>query len=944
MQAPNNARMASRSQSQVQYKYLQLLFGIHKDHDYNTKTATEYQVKKYLLLLATLVATVTYAAGLNVPGGSWLEDDLPEGHLAGDSILRDTSFRRYIVFYYFNAISFAASLMVGLLLLIVHQDGQSWGNWALLQLVRAVMLVDLLGLLGAYAVGSSHDRFTTVCGATVLASGVVAYAAVALVTKWFVTTAAAAADDDDQNKQESLQEAKAKGRKKEHEILLVLAIFAATIGYVAGLNPPGGFWRSSDDSEQAGHHHHHNAGEPVLQGLHRTRYRVFFYFNTTGFVASLLAIMLVVSFDKMKYEEQDRIPTGVRKLALFGPNVTALLGLAGAYAAGSCRDSRHTIYIVLVAASISLLLFVAQMIAKRMNSNSRANLPTKSESTSRRSGSTMNSSDETKALPYKNWAKTREDLQLLAILVATVAYTAGVDPPGGVWAETGHGHRVGDPILLTTHPVRYKVFFYCNSAALVASLAIMVMLQSDRLVRKHALEAVMILDLFALIGAFAAGGARDTSTSVYTVALAGAVLIYVVIHIVFFTLDTPAPPPPAEGGENHAVADEDPSTTPAPAAQKGEKKNVDEQRQEEKQLQKRRDVLLLLAILAATLTYQAGLTPPGGTWEEDGGGDSSSSSGGGHRAGFPVLLDKFPLRYKTFYYCNAASFMASVALIVLLLNQNLYKPGIRCYALYVCMVAGMLGLMGAYSAGSSLHLRTSIVVLVFASLLTVAAFAVAIYVKKRNDKKARIRQGDDDDDGGGQKRPKIKAKTNKAKRKDDGDAMTYLMLVGILGASVTYLTGLKPPGGTWRDDGDGHSAGSPVLYDTGKHRYNAFFYNNSASFMISINIIAWLLVRMIWGPRRKDDDEAATTATTTTAKTTASSVVVHLSPLYGAVVLDLVALLGAYAAGSARKWGTSTKVVVMLVPVLLVVWLVLFCCDKQTKDKPAATSQPAVTS
>jgi hypothetical protein len=219
--------------------------------------------------------------------------------------------------------------------------------------------------------------------------------------------------------------------------------------------------------------------------------------------------------------------------------------------------------------------------------------------------STINSG-ETNTGVYKNWEKTREDLQLLAILVATIAYTAGVDPPGGVWAESGHGHKVGDPILLTTHPVRYKVFFYCNSAALVASLVIMVMLQSDRLVRKHALEAVMILDLFALIGAFAAGGARDTTTSVYTVALAGAVLIYVVIHIVFFTLDTPAPAASAASstaaeGEKYVDHQEQqpqikrrdvlPPSTPA---QKGD--------QEEKQLQKRRDVLLLLAILAATLT------------------------------------------------------------------------------------------------------------------------------------------------------------------------------------------------------------------------------------------------------------------------------------------------------------------------------------------------------
>ena len=121
----------------------------------------EYQLKKYLLLLATLVATVTYAAGLNPPGGSWLEDDAAAGELAGDSILRETNYIRYIVFYCFNAISFAASLVVSLLLLLLHRGDQGW----LLKLTRAVMVVDLLVLMGAYASGGSHDRFTTVCAA-----------------------------------------------------------------------------------------------------------------------------------------------------------------------------------------------------------------------------------------------------------------------------------------------------------------------------------------------------------------------------------------------------------------------------------------------------------------------------------------------------------------------------------------------------------------------------------------------------------------------------------------------------------------------------------------------------------------------------------------------------------------------------------------------------------
>lgn len=103
--------------------------------------------------------------------------------------------------------------------------------------------------------------------------------------------------------------------------------------------------------------------------------------------------------------------------------------------------------------------------------------------------------------------RTREFIQLLATLAATVAYQAGLDPPGGIWADSRDGHTVGDPILLETHPGRYKVFFYFNSAAFVASLVIMVMLQNDRLLKGRALQAAMILDLFALIGAYAAGAA-----------------------------------------------------------------------------------------------------------------------------------------------------------------------------------------------------------------------------------------------------------------------------------------------------------------------------------------------------------------------------------------------------------------------------------------------------
>ena len=133
---PQSSSRSSNQQQPESYKpagtRTRICWLFHVPDEQNLGSTTEYVLKKYLLLLATLVATVTYAAGMNLPGGSWLEDT-PGGAAAGDSILRETNYRRYIVFYYFNAISFAASLLVGLLLLILHQDGKGFDR----QLARA---------------------------------------------------------------------------------------------------------------------------------------------------------------------------------------------------------------------------------------------------------------------------------------------------------------------------------------------------------------------------------------------------------------------------------------------------------------------------------------------------------------------------------------------------------------------------------------------------------------------------------------------------------------------------------------------------------------------------------------------------------------------------------------------------------------------------------------
>jgi heme A synthase len=450
--------------------------------------------------------------------------------------------------------------------------------------------------------------------------------------------------------------------------------------------------------------------------------------------------------------------------------------------------------------------------------------------------------------------KARSLVMLLATLVVSITYQAGLDPPGGLWptdgrTANGRDYKNGDPILLTTHPKRYKVFFYSNSAAFVASLIVIVMVQSRFLLKRHTLEAAMLLDLFGLIGAYAAGSCRDESTSIYVVALAGIVLVYVVIHIIFFTLD-----------HEHNSRDA-------------------------KKLENRREVLLLLAILAATLTYQAGLTPPGGFWvDED-----------GHNAGYPVLYDNYRRRYSAFFYCNAASFMASVALIVLLVNPNLYRPGIRCYALYVCMVVGMFGLMGAYAAGSSRDLRTSVYVLtlvvaVFAFVaLEVVIFWVYPRVKELLSRGNKKESGPSSSNTEQEPGPQSETTGKTPEAQKEKSMREYLMLLGVLAASVTYQSGFEPPGGLYSD---GSSSGDPILHDINKGRYYAFFYSNSTSFMASIVVVILLLP---WTLHKHK---------------------LPLWPMQTAILLDMLGLLGAYAAGSTRDWKTSMNVIYLVIPVL----------------------------
>ncbi|ESR66272.1 hypothetical protein WN944_002526 [Citrus x changshan-huyou] len=80
--------------------------------------------------------------------------------------------------------------------------------------------------------------------------------------------------------------------EKKSNALMVVASLIATMAFQAALNPPGGVWQ---DDSQANDTSPHDAGSSIMLTNVETVYYLFFGFNTTGFVASLSIILLLIS-------------------------------------------------------------------------------------------------------------------------------------------------------------------------------------------------------------------------------------------------------------------------------------------------------------------------------------------------------------------------------------------------------------------------------------------------------------------------------------------------------------------------------------------------------------------------------------------------------------------------------------------------------------------------
>uniref|UniRef100_A0A5B7B198 PGG domain-containing protein n=2 Tax=Davidia involucrata TaxID=16924 RepID=A0A5B7B198_DAVIN len=89
---------------------------------------------------------------------------------------------------------------------------------------------------------------------------------------------------------------------------------------------------------------------------------------------------------------------------------------------------------------------------------------------------------------HTDWlGRKRSALMVVASLIATVAFQAGLTPPGGIWQDDYEGdpnnpddksHTVGQSVMAYTQPKEYGVFMIFNTIAFLASLSIILLLVS----------------------------------------------------------------------------------------------------------------------------------------------------------------------------------------------------------------------------------------------------------------------------------------------------------------------------------------------------------------------------------------------------------------------------------------------------------------------------------
>lgn len=115
-------------------------------HNFKKENNWAEKIRGNLLVAATLIATISFQAGLNPPGGVW--QDSNNGHIVGTSIMVSTNFEAYFYFIQYNTIALIISS--GIILLMI--SGFPLNSKLLMGVLMLAMTLTMVLMLSTYTI------------------------------------------------------------------------------------------------------------------------------------------------------------------------------------------------------------------------------------------------------------------------------------------------------------------------------------------------------------------------------------------------------------------------------------------------------------------------------------------------------------------------------------------------------------------------------------------------------------------------------------------------------------------------------------------------------------------------------------------------------------------------------------------------------------------------
>ncbi|XAR68440.1 hypothetical protein NMG60_11003550 [Bertholletia excelsa] len=144
-----------------------------------------------------------------------------------------------------------------------------------------------------------------------------------------------------------------------------------------------------------------------------------------------------------------------------------------------------------------------------------------------------------KDLVQGEWvSKKRDALMVVASLIATMAFQAAVNPPGGVWQDDSPTHRAGEAVMAYNYVDSYPWFLRSATVGFVASLSIILLLISGLPMKKKIYMWILMVIMWLTITAMAATYAvsivwvtpkKDRKSLIRTIGVAVSVFCSVIV-------------------------------------------------------------------------------------------------------------------------------------------------------------------------------------------------------------------------------------------------------------------------------------------------------------------------------------------------------------------------------------------------------------------------------